>query len=101
MPGQGGPLQGLALLRRDGSFIFRRPLSVTRENAAEVEITGRVRCIQEQRMFADARFCANDGLNASGPGGLNKFHDAMQVARVRQRHGGQAVVLRQVHDGRW
>ena len=52
-------------------------------------------------MFANTYFCSDDGLNASGPGGLNKFHDAMQVARVRQRHGGQAVVLRQVHDGRW
>ena len=50
-------------------------------------------------MRAGTHFRADDGLDARGLSRLRKFHGPVQVARVRQGDCGQALLLRQLHDG--
>ena len=74
---------------------------MARQEAAEIQVTRRVRRVQQQRMRPNAQFRTDDGFDARRLSRLNEFHDAMQVARVRQRDCGQAMSLRQFHNGGW
>ncbi len=55
--------------------------------------------VEEQGLVADAHFSAKDRLNARLPCRLHELNCPVQVARVGERDGGQAVMPGQFDNG--
>ena len=56
--------------------------------------------VEQQQLAVHAQFSAEDRLEGRLLCRLHELHRAVQVARVRERDGGQAVPLCQCDDGR-
>ncbi len=95
-----GGSQGRTLPIRDTAFILcPSTLRLGRQQAAEVVIPLRRLHVEQQRLATDRELRAEDGLDPCRLGGLHELDRAMQVAGVRQRHGGQLVLFRQPDEG--
>ena len=71
-----------------------------RQQPTQVGVAARTFDLQPQRPAFHPHLDTENRPESRLLRGLHEFHRAVQVALIAQTHGGQAVLLRQRHDGR-